>query len=351
VNLLRTTMAAFSAGIGGADAVTVLPFTAALGLPDAFARRLARNVQLILQEEANLWRVADPAAGAGAFEALTDALCERAWSGFQEIEREGGLVGSLRTGALQGRIAAVREARERAVATRRDPITGTSEFPNIREEAVAVLLPFPAPAARGGGAAAAPAAPSPGAAAVPPFLSLIERAAGGASLQELSAAAAGAEPVSIPALPSVRSAQAFERLRDAADAHQAATGERPRVFLANLGTPASFTARSTFAKNFYEAAGIEAIGGDGHSSMADLQQAYREANAKLSCICSSDEIYREHAAEAIKALHDAGVSRIHLAGRPRDLEQELGRLGISAFIFIGCDALRVLAEALEVARA
>jgi methylmalonyl-CoA mutase len=131
VNLLRTTMAVFSAGIGGADAVTALPHTAALGLPDAFARRLARNTQTILIEEANLGRVSDPAAGSGAFEALTDALCERAWTGFQEIEREGGLVESLRTGALQGRIAPVREARERAVATRQDPITGTSEFPNI----------------------------------------------------------------------------------------------------------------------------------------------------------------------------------------------------------------------------
>ena len=85
--------------------------------------------------------------------------------------------------------------------------------------------------------------------------------------------------------------------------------------------------------------------------MDDLGQAYRDANAKLACICSSDEIYEEHARDAVKALHDAGASRIHLAGRPRNLEQELGRLGISAFIFIGCDALRVLAEALEVARA
>ena len=91
VNMLRTTVAAFSAGIGGADAITVLPFTAALGLPDAFARRVARNTQLILLDESNLSRVADPAAGAGGFEALTDALCEKAWGLFQEIEREGGI--------------------------------------------------------------------------------------------------------------------------------------------------------------------------------------------------------------------------------------------------------------------
>lgn len=348
VNLLRTTLAAFSAGVGGADAVTVLPFTAALGLPDAFARRLARNAQLILLEEANLWRVADPAAGAGGFEALTEALCERAWSGFQEIEREGGLVESLRRGALQERVAAVRDARTRAVATRRDPITGTSEFPNVREEPVSVLMPFPASAGRPHAPAPSPAAD---AAPRPGFPSLVEAAAGGASLSDLAEGATGAEPVSVEPLPSIRSAEPFERLRDEADAHLAATGERPRVFLANLGSPSSFTARSTFAKNFYEAAGIEAVGSDGSSSMADLLQAYRSSGAKLVCICSSDEIYQEHAAETVEALRDAGVSRIHLAGRPRDQEQELGRLGISAFIFIGCDTLRVLAEALEAARA
>jgi methylmalonyl-CoA mutase len=118
VNLLRTTVAAFSAGVGGADAITVLPFTAALGLPDAFARRLARNTQHILLEESNLWRVLDPAAGSGTFEGLTDALAEKAWRAFQEIETEGGIVDSLRAGAVQARIAETRAARERAVATK-----------------------------------------------------------------------------------------------------------------------------------------------------------------------------------------------------------------------------------------
>ena len=90
VNMLRTTIAAFSAGIGGADAVTVLPFTAALGLPDRFARRIARNSQLLLLEESNLAKVSDPAAGSGGFEALTEQLCTAAWALFQEIERAGG---------------------------------------------------------------------------------------------------------------------------------------------------------------------------------------------------------------------------------------------------------------------
>ena len=102
-NIVRGTIAALGAAVGGADAVTVLPFSAALGLPDAFARRIARNTQTILIEEANIHRVADPAAGSGAIEALTDALCEVAWSLFQEIEREGGAARALETGSIQQR--------------------------------------------------------------------------------------------------------------------------------------------------------------------------------------------------------------------------------------------------------
>ncbi|MFY9291544.1 MAG: methylmalonyl-CoA mutase family protein, partial [Methylorubrum rhodinum] len=117
VNILRTAMASASAGLGGADSVTALPYTLALGLPDAFARRVVRNSQIVLVEESNLAKVSDPAAGAGGFEALTAELTEKAWAAFQEIEREGGIAASLASGALAGRIETVRKARERAVAT------------------------------------------------------------------------------------------------------------------------------------------------------------------------------------------------------------------------------------------
>lgn len=307
VNMLRATVATFSAGIGGADAVTVLPFTAALGLPDAFARRVARNTQLILLEESNLWRVADPAAGAGGFEALTDALCEKAWSLFQEIEREGGILESLKQGALQSRIAAVRAQRDKAIATRKEPITGTSEFPNIHEADVTVLMP----------ADGAPRGPS------------------------------GAAVVSVDPLPSIRSAETFERLRDVSDAYLAKTGARPKVFLANLGPISAFTARATFAKNFFEAGGIEAVTNDGFSDQSALKQAFVESKAKLSCICSSDEIYETHAIDAAKTLHEAGSAPIYLAGRPGEREEQLTGAGITTFIYAGCDTLKVLGEALE----
>ena len=102
--------------MGGADSVAVLPYTQALGLPDAFARRVARNSQIVLIEESHLARVSDPAAGAGGFEALTAELAEAAWAAFQTIEAEGGIVAALSVGKLQRRIALTREARTKAVA-------------------------------------------------------------------------------------------------------------------------------------------------------------------------------------------------------------------------------------------
>ncbi len=116
VNVLRGAMAAFSAGLGGADSVSVLPFTQAIGLPDSFARRLARNAQVILLEESNLGFVADPAAGAGAFEALTQALCETAWGLLQNLEARGGIVAALERGEFQAEVAKIAEARARAIS-------------------------------------------------------------------------------------------------------------------------------------------------------------------------------------------------------------------------------------------
>lgn len=343
VNILRTTVAAFSAGIGGADAVTVLPFTAALGLPDAFARRIARNTQLILLDESNLARVADPAAGAGGFEALTDALCEKAWTLFQEIEREGGILESLKSDKLQARIAAVRAQREKAVATRKEPITGTSEFPNINEADVSVLLPIPE-AEKSKTSSPSPASP---ASAETTFASLVQMAGQGATLSQLAGTASGPSPVSIAPLPSIRTAEPFELLRDRADVYQAKTGERPKVFLANLGPISAFTARATFAKNFFEAGGIEAIMTDGFSDNDKLMQAYINSKAKLSCICSTDEIYEKHAAGAAETLRSAGLPLIYLAGRPGEREEQLTRAGITTFIYAGCDTLKVLSQALD----
>lgn len=303
VNLLRATVAAFSAGLGGADAITVLPFTAALGLPDRFARRLARNSQLILLEEANLAKVADPAAGAGAVGDLTTQLCRAAWSLFQDIEAAGGAAAALEAGLIQRQVAAVRTAREAAVATRRDPLTGTSAFPDLAELPVAVLDVAPATV-------------------------------------ESRPARASFEP-----LPRIRVAEPHEQLRDASDRMLAATGQRPKVFLANLGTPADFTARATFAKNFFEAGGIEATRNEGFAARDEMVAAFRASDAKLACLCSSDKVYETEASNAARALSAAGARRIYLAGRGGRLEAALKDAGVGDFIYSGCDAVALLTEA------
>lgn len=143
VNLLRAGMACFAAAIGGADAITVLPFTTALGLPDPFARRLARNTQLVLLEEAHLAKVSDPAAGAGVYEALTDGLVAEGWKQFQMIESEGGIVASISSGALQNRIAISRHAADQALAEKKSIMIGVTAFLNKDEKPVSILAPFP----------------------------------------------------------------------------------------------------------------------------------------------------------------------------------------------------------------
>jgi methylmalonyl-CoA mutase len=143
----------------------------------------------------------------------------------------------------------------------------------------------------------------------------------------------------------MRLAEPFERLRDASDAHLAKTGTRPKVFLANLGKPADFTARATFAKNFFEASGIEAVTNDGFASRGELAAAFRASGAPLACLCSSDAMYETQAVDAAKALVSAGARHIYLAGRPGRHEAELTRAGVQGFVYAGCDALATLKEA------
>lgn len=138
-NILRTTIAAFAAAVGGADSLSVLPHTIAHGLPDAFARRVARNTQLILAGESKLDFVVDPAAGSGAIEVLTDQLCEAAWAEFQAIEAEGGILKSLEAGKLQARITASADARGEAIRGGKRDVIGTTLYPNKVERPVTVI--------------------------------------------------------------------------------------------------------------------------------------------------------------------------------------------------------------------
>ena len=305
VNILRATIAVVAAALGGADAITVLPFTAARGLPDAFARRIARNTQLILLEESHLAKVADPAAGSGAVEDLTDELCGAAWKLFQEIEAAGGAAAALENGLIQRNVAAIRAERAAAVARREEALTGVSIFPDLDEPVVPVLASIP---------------PSPRRAAPEQMF----------------------EP-----LPVIRLAEPFEALRDASDRFLARTGARPKIFLANLGTPADFTARATFASNFFAAGGIEAVNRESDSPPA-LASAFKASGVALACLCSSDSIYEREGTAAAGALKAAGARHIYLAGRPGNREAALRAAGVQSFIFEGCDALATLKGAHDI---
>ena len=303
VNMLRSTMATFSAGLGGANAITVLPHTLALGLPDPFARRAARNTQLVLLEESNLAKVSDPAAGSGGIETLTQQLCEAAWTLFQEIEKAGGVFAALEQSLIQRKVAATRTAREANIARRKEVLTGATEFPNLHEAAVTVLNAKPV--------------------ALAPY---------------------GEARFKFDALPPMRLAAPFERLRDRSDQILKDRGARPKVFLANLGTPADFTARATFAKSFFETGGIEAVDTEGFTDPAALAAAFKTSGAALACLCSSDKIYTQQAAAAAKALQAAGAKHIYLAGRPGEQEAALRAAGVNDFVFAGGDVLAALQE-------
>jgi len=306
VNMLRATMATFSAGLAGANAITVLPHTLALGLPDAFARRVARNTQLILLEESNLAKVSDPAAGSGGIETLTQELCEAAWSLFQEIEKAGGVFAALEQNLIQRKVAATRAMREQDIARRKEVLIGASEFPNLHEASVAVMDAKPI--------------------ALAPY---------------------GEAKFTFDALAPMRLAEPFERLRDRSDQILKDGAKRPKVFLANLGTPADFTARATFAKSFFQTGGIEAIDSEGFSDPAALGAAYKTSGAALVCLCSTDKIYARQAVAAAQALQTADAKHIYLAGRPGQQEAALREAGVTDFVFAGSDALVLLQKAYE----
>ena len=314
VNLLRVTSATFAAAVGGADSITALPFDHALGASDELALRMARNTHLLLAEESNVGRVIDPAGGSFFVESLTEQLAERGWSAFQGLESDGGMALALVDGKVEDFLDQQWDARRSALATRREPITGVSEFPLVSEERVD--------------------RPSVDPRSVRAEATGVETHVSG-------------EPTTCEPLPSRRLAGEIEALRDRADA-LAETGSRPRIFLANLGPVAAHTARSTWAANFYEAGGVEALANDGFDNADDLAAAFEASGARAAVICSSDDVYADWAADAARALAGAGAERVALAGRPGDLEPALRDAGVTVFVHVGVDQLAELGALFDV---
>jgi len=321
VNMLRTTVTCFAGGLGGADAVTVLPFDAAVGLPDGLARRIARNTQVILQEESNVAKVIDPSGGSWYQEDLTDKMAAEAWAFFQAIEGQGGMAEALSSGWLAEQIETVHVARMNNIAKRKDAITGINEFPNIHEkdverETVDLAAVKKAAAARAGDETVA---------------SLFE----------------GGNATTITALPVHRLPEEFEALRDASDAHKAKTGSRPKIFLANMGRVAQHTARASYAKNFFEAGGVETVTNDGFQDVDVMIASYKESGAEMAILCGGDAQYEETVATFAPALKEAGAKTLFLAGRPGDKEADYKAAGVDGFIGVGSNVLETLKSTLS----
>jgi methylmalonyl-CoA mutase len=305
-NILRVTTAAFAAAIGGADDITTYPFTDALGLPTPFARRVARNTQHVLLEECHLGHVADPAGGAWFVEKLTRDLAAKAWEIMQQVEARGGIVAALHDGYVRGIVAEARTRREQAIATRRETITGVTDFPllgaakpEVLEKGARVFRPALAPAA-------------------PDTAGLKTRAP----------------------LDPIRWSEPFETLRDQAEAQ----AKRPAVFFATLGALAAFGARAQFARNLFAAGGVASVGEEKeYASREAMIDAFRAADTPVAVICGTDATYAEDAENAAQRLKAAGADWVILAGKPGEHERSLRRSGVDQFIFSGQDSLAELA--------
>ncbi|MCM2372004.1 methylmalonyl-CoA mutase family protein [Aporhodopirellula aestuarii] len=352
VNLLRNSVSMFAAIVGGVDSVTSLPFDHASRLPDDFSRRIARNTVLVLQEESHLHRVLDPAGGSWFLEKLTRDVAEKGWEVFQEIERKGGMLAALMSDLIRNQLDTAYAPRAKDIATRKEGITGVSEFPNLTEQRVESVPPD-LDALRSESATRLAARDKSGVA--------LEQLAGISSRVEMAfeAAAMGAtisqiadalgfeeEATTIPPIEPHAFAQPFEELRDASDRWMEKTGHRPRIFLANIGPVAHFTARATFSKNFFEAGGFDTIASESCADEAAAAAAFKASEANIAVICSSDKLYADKAAPVAQALKAAGARTVILAGFPGANEETWREAGVDRFIFMKCDVLGTLRELL-----
>jgi len=288
-NILRITTAAFGAAVGGASVITTGAFNDALGLPTPFARRVARNTQHVLMEECRLGHVADPAGGSWFVEKLTQDLAAKAWEIMQLIESKGGIAATIESGLLADLVAGARTARQKLIATRRETITGVTDFPLLDAKEPEVVRP---PAPTFGGAFA-----------------------------------------------PIRWAAPFEALRDRAEA----TSPRPAIFFANMASQAEFAPRATWTRNLFAAGGVGAIGPeDAHATMEALIDAFRASKARVALIASTDACYAEHGENCAQRLKAAGADWVVLAGKPGESETKLRAAGVDQFVYTGVDTLKEL---------
>ncbi len=364
VNILRATTEALAAVVGGAESICVAPFDEPAGTSDDFSRRVARNIQVILQEEAHLasrdvlTQLMDTAGGSYAVETLTDQLAHEAWALFQEIERRGGILAALESGFIQSDIATVAEKRAAALAKRRDVLVGVNQFANPAEkprpaapagESIYAARATEVRAQRANRDSAAVAAALEDLAEARPNKPMtfvdtaVAAAAAGAALGEMAAALRHTDEPgpNVAPLPQIRLAAPFEALRAGTLSLRKRAGDQAAsVFLANLGPPRQHKARADFAQALFEVGGFHVITNNGFATPNEAAAAAVESGAPAVVICSTDETYPEIVPPLVKALRDAAPDTIIiLAGRPAEQMEAHKAAGVDEFIYLGADCL------------
>lgn len=295
VNLLRSQTEAMSAALAGVDSITVRPFDKIYQTPDDFSERIARNQQLLLKEECHLDKVVDPSAGSYYVEVLTNSLADVAWKLFLEVEDKGGFSVAVNAGEIQNAVNASNVARKKAVATRREILLGSNQYPNFTEVAAD-------------------------------------------KLQETGSCCCGGGhcgEATIPALDFSRGASEFEALRMTTEK----SGKTPKVFMLTIGNLAMRLARSQFSANFFGCAGYKIIDNLGFDTVEAGVEAAVKAGAEIVVLCSSDDEYAEFAPATYKAL--AGRAEFVVAGAPACAD-DLKAQGIDQFVNVKSNVLETL---------
>lgn len=356
VNMLRTATEAFSGVIGGCDSMTVSPFDEIMRKPDEFSTRIARNQQIILQEECNLADVIDPAGGSYFVETLTKELAGKAWEFFVKIEAAGGIVKALESGMVQDAVAATAAGKKKLIDTRRSSVVGTNNYANLGEK----LLEKPAcecekifkeraaevSAAKSGAKVDLGSAKGAGA-----IEKLVGAACEGAGISALSKALChcGSAETSVKPLEIRRAVEHFEALRKASADFKEKTGSGPKIFLATMGPLVQHKIRADFIRGFFQVGGFDVIYPNGFQTPEDAAKAFAESGAKYAVICSTDDTYPElvpPVAKAIKAAKAGSV--VLLAGIPNpDFEQSYKDAGLDGSISIKSNNYETLKSMLE----
>ncbi len=362
VNMLRTTTETFSAVVGGVDSLHTNSFNECFEEPDEFSRRIARNTQTILNEETRLSSLIDPGAGSYYVEKLTDEIAKKAWALFQKIERNGGVLETLKQGYLQEEVEKVDERRRKDIAKRKAVIIGTNMYSNLKEKKLDLKFPDYGEIRKkrkqylkeykSSGVHKKHIkeleylSPNP-----ENIIDIgIEALLKGATIGEITEAItkSSGDLVSIKALKMHRASEGFEEIRDAIEIYKGKMDYRPKIFLANMGHFSQYKARADFSKGFFQVGGFEVIYPEGFDNTEAAVCAAIESKAQVVVICSTDDKYPELVAPITKALKDKKSNIvIVLAGYPKDKIEEYRKSGVDEFIYLGADTHLILLSVLK----